>query len=122
MDNFQKTLIEAYYYIIIADGMLDPKELSFGNLMIEKENIERSEFEDELDELANTNVDIIKKQLRDHLSELPKEQQLKIVAYMVKIADADGSKDPSELTSIQKIIEGFELHINDIIKMKQQLI
>lgn len=121
LNTFKKTLIEAYYYIMIADGLVDPRELSFGNLMIEKEEITREDFEKELDEMSITDVGEIKEKLKTSMQSLTKEQQLKLVAYMVKIADADGTKDPSEMTSIQKVMEGLDLHINDIIKMKQQL-
>ena len=121
LNTFKKTLVEAYYYIMIADGLVDPRELSFGSLMIEKEGITREDFEKELDEMSITDVDVITQNLRESMLALTKEQQLKIVAYMVKIADADGTKDPSEMTSIQRVMEGLELHINDIIKMKQQL-
>ena len=121
LNTFQELLISAYYYILIADGMVDRKELSFGNLMIEKEKINKADFEDKLDELSDRDVDQIREEIKHSLKNQPHEKQLKIVAYMVKIADADGVKDPHEMTSIQRIMQGLNLHVNDIIKAKRDL-
>ena len=121
LNTFQELLISAYYYILIADGMVDRKELSFGNLMIEKEKINKADFEDKLDELSDRDVDQIREEIKQSLKNQPHEKQLKIVAYMVKIADADGVKDPHEMTSIQRIMQGLNLHVNDIIKAKRDL-
>ncbi len=122
LNTFQDLLVSAYYYILIADGMVDPKELTFGNRMIEKEGIQKDDFENKLDELSNQETSIVEKYIKDSLKKESHENQLKVVAYMVKIADSDGVKDPHEMTSIQSITDELNLHVNDIIKAKEKLI
>ena len=121
LNTFQDLLVSAYYYILIADGMVDPKELTFGNHMIAKEGIDKSDFSDKLDDLSNQETNVVRDYLKEGLKNESRENQLKIVAYMVKIANADGNRDPHEMTSIQDLTKDLNLHVNDIIQAKTKL-
>ncbi len=119
---FRETLVIAYYYIIIADGIIDPKEVEFGKSMIVKEGIEKDDFDKKIEILKDTSQVHIKDMLKDAMKKLSAVEQVRIIAYMSKIADSDGFRDPSEMSSIQEIYKELHLHLNDIIREKESII
>lgn len=118
---FQKTLIKAYYYLIIVDGMVDPKELSFGSHMIETEGIDRENFEILLDTLNDESPEKVKSSLIEDIQQLSKDEQVKIVAYMSNLADADGITDVSEKDIIHDLYHELHLDFKEITKARQYL-
>lgn len=120
--TFQETLVIAYYYIINADGVIDPKEVTFGEMMIKKENIRAADYHTKIQELKNLGQDRLKSLLKEMMTKLNSVQQVKVVAYMSKIADSDGFRDPSEMSSIQDIYNGLHIHLNDVIRVKESIV
>jgi len=120
-NSFRETLVIAYYYIVIADGIIDPREVAFGENMIKKEGIEKADFSKKIEILKNTSHENIKEMLKDSLKKLNPVQQVRIIAYMSKVADSDGYRDPSEMSSIQEIYKELHIHLNDIIREKEAI-
>lgn len=121
LSPFQKTLIKAYYYLIIVDGMVDPKELSFGSQMIETEGIDRGNFEDMLDTLNDEPSEDVKASLIHDIQQLSKSEQVKIVAYMSNLADADGITDVAEKDIIHDLYHELHLDFKEITNARQYL-
>ena len=120
-DNYTEALITGYYYVLIADGKVDPKELHYGKAMIEKEGITLETFESALDKLSKVKASKIMDMLLEKLDKLEVEKQTRVIAYMIKVSNADGERDASEISSIQDITNHFSIHINDIISMKEKI-
>lgn len=120
--TFKETLVIAYYYIINADGIIDPKEVSFGEQMIKKEDIRASDYHTKLEELKSLSHNELKLKLKDMMTKLNSVDQVKIIAYMSKVADSDGYRDPAEMSSIQEIYNGLHIHLNDIIRVKESIV
>ncbi len=119
---FRESLVIAYYYIVIADGIIDPREIEFGETMIKKEGIDKGDFDKKIEILKNTSKDHIKEMLKDCMKKLTPIEQVRIIAYMSKVADSDGRRDPSEMSSIQEIYKELHLHLNDIIREKESIV
>ena len=120
--TFKETLVVAYYYIINADGIIDPKEVSFGEKMIKKENIRESDFNLKIEELKSLDHEQLKDMLKGLIKHLNTVEQVRIVAYMSKAADADGFRDPAEMSSIQDIYKELHIHLNDVIRVKETIV
>lgn len=121
LSAFKKTLIKAYYYLIIVDGKVDPKELSFGLRMIDEEGIDRENFEELLDTFNNESSHKVKESLIEDIKLLSKEEQIKIVAYMSNLADADGITDVSEKDIIHDLYHELHLDFKEITNARQYL-
>ena len=119
--TFKETLVIAYYYIINADGIIDPKEVAFGERMMKTEKINETDYNLKLEELKALDHEQLKTILKQAIKELNTVEQVKIIAYMSKIADADGYRDPSEMISIQDIYSDLHIHLNDIIRVKETI-
>ncbi len=120
--TFKEALVIAYYYIINADGIIDPKEVSFGQRMIKQENIRESDYNTKLEELKSLSHEDLKHALKEIMKKLNSVEQVRIIAYMSKVADADGYRDPSEMSSIQDIYSDLHIHLNDVIRVKESIV
>ncbi len=119
-DYFKETLIKAYYYISSADGAFDDKELEFGDKMIQKESIDKSEFQKKIDSYNCDTPECIIHSLKDDLKKLNRNEQIKIIAYMSNIANSDGFMDPSEWKMIYNLYKNeLNLDLEEIIKAQK---
>lgn len=122
LTNFQKVLIKAYYYLIIVDGKVDAKELTFANKLIKREEISRENFDATLDSFDYESSDNIRKSLIEDLEGLSKPEILKIVAYMSLLAESDGFTDPNEKDILFDLYEKFGLNFKDVLKERENLV
>lgn len=121
LNHFQRTLVKAYYYLVIIDGKVDPKELTFGSEMIHKEGIYRDMFEELLDSFSLMPGEQIKSSLIDEIRMLTQPEQIKIVAYMSSLADVDGVTDVSEKDIIHDLCFELQIDFKEIINARQDL-
>lgn len=119
---FKDTLIKAYHYIVHADGKIDDKEVELGRQMIAKENISEGDFAQKMETLNNQKPEEIIKTLRVDLKKLKKEDQIKIVAYMSNLANADGFMDPTEWRMIYQLYKDeLDLNLDDILAQQKKI-
>lgn len=119
---FKDTLIKAYYYIANADGKIDDKEVELSNKMIAKENIDKAVFDKKINSFENIELNQIMESLISDLKKLPKTDQIKILAYMSNIANADGFMDAAEWKMIYNIYKReLDLELEEIIKVQKQI-
>lgn len=121
LNRFKKTLIKAYYYTVIVDGKVDPKELTFGSDMILKEGVKREDFDEMLDALSSVPREEVRFSLAEDIKQLPKDEQIKVMAYMSSLADADGDTDVSEKDIIHELCYKLGIDFKDIIHARQNL-
>lgn len=121
LSAFKKTLIKAYYYVVIVDGKVDPKELTFGSDMILKEDIHREDFDDLLDSFASVPQEEVKSSLTEEIKLLSKKEQIKIIAYMSSLADADGITDVSEKDTIHDLCYKLAIEFKEVINARHRL-
>jgi len=119
-DYFKDTLIKAYFFISNADGKIDAKEIAIGHKMVLKEQINQEEFQRKIDSYNCETPECIVQSLKSDLKKLSKDQQIKIIAYMSNIANADGFMDPVEWKMIYNLYKNeLNLNLEDIIKAQK---
>ena len=106
---FKQTLVRAYYYIMVVDMKIDLKEISYGTSMIEKEKIDRTEFDQLIDGYTYEDINEVKSQLAKQMEELSFDQQLRILGYMTQMAEVDGEVDPKEHATIKELCDRFKI-------------
>ena len=122
LDIFKETLIKAFYYISTADGKVDDKEKEMGKKMIQKESIDNTEFQKKIDAFNCETPDCIIHSLKDDLKKLKRDEQIKIIAYMSNVANADGFMDPSEWKMIYNLYKNeLKLNLEEIITMQKKI-
>lgn len=119
---FKETLIKAYNYIARADGEIDEKETALGKKMIRKENILEDEFNDRMIAFSSQEHDALVVSLKSDLKKLEKDEQIKILAYMSNIANADGFMTADEWRIIYKLYkEELQLQLEEILAVQKEI-
>ncbi len=111
-----------YYLIIIADGVISEKEIHMGKLMCDHEKFDYDAFEKLIAQYKTMDHQNIMNNCVRVLSNYPYEYQVKCLAWMMKIANADGFMAPEEWKLIYCIYKK-ELNLNqqDIINLQREL-
>jgi len=122
----QKDFIEGissfYYLMICADGIIDRRELQWGNIMLEAEKIDKKDFNSRLDQYSTIDKDIILESCLQALKKCSTALQLRCVAWMGLIANADGFMAPKEWELIFTIYSHeLELDLKNILDMQKEL-
>lgn len=121
--KFQSVIAKLYFLLIHADNTLNDKEVSFGKRMVSHEKLDMAEFERELSSLKSRPHEKIYQDCLGELKRLPKDEQIRCIAWMCVVANADGFMDKTEWQFIYKIYHK-ELHLplNEIMKIQNDLI
>lgn len=108
--------------LINADGKVNERELLLGKLMLEAEALPTDKFESELDELKAKSMTSLLSVGITALKKLPPNQQLRSVAWLCVIANADGFMDKDEWKLIYKLYhDELNLKLDDVMKTQKEL-
>jgi len=119
---YKNTLIKAYYYIILADGVINEKELAFGEKMIRKEDIDQNLFNKKMKSFESEKLESLIVSLKSDLKKLKKEEQIKIIAYMSNVANSDGFMDQTEWKMIYDLYKNeLNLQLEDILQAQKTI-
>ena len=121
-EKCQEALIALYYLIIVADGVISPRELDIGNLMIRDESIDEQFFRNKMEELRVMDKESLYQYGIELIKDCPEERQIKAVAWMSNIANSDGFMDPKEWALIYKIYhKELGLDLEKIMSVQKKL-
>jgi len=114
--------IALYYLMIIADGVISPKELDMGNLMMKHENIDETFYHHKMESFRNLNKNELLNTCIRNLKNCSKDDQIRAVAWMSNVANSDGFMDPKEWALIYKIYnKELKLDLNQILEVQKEL-
>ncbi len=120
--NYQSIIIRLYFLLIYADGEVSEKEVSSARQMIATEGILEPDLMAQLALLKNKAKEVIYKEAIDGLKKTERSKQLRIVAWLCVLANADGFMDPAEWQLIYKIYhKELALPLNEIFDVQKQL-
>ena len=120
--NFRSTLINLYFLLINADGKVNERELLLGKLMLEAEGLPADKFESELADLKARSLTSLLSIGIAALKKLPQNQQLRCVAWLCVIANADGFMDKDEWKLIYKLYhDELTLKLDDVMRTQKEL-
>src|SRR5258705_4249501 len=94
--NHKPVLVKLYYLLIHADGDVNEKELIAGKQMMMAEDINDFEFDRLHDSLKKRNPSVVHSECVEELKKLDHEKQVRCIAWLSAIANADGFMDKSE--------------------------
>ena len=120
------TIAKLFYLLTHADGDVNEQELAMVRQMISHERLNENIFFQEVERLDFLSIEEI---LSDCLEEMREEQaydQIKYIAWMCLVANADGFMDQAEWQLIYNIYhKGLGINLQDImekqLKLKQML-
>ena len=120
--SFKSIIIRLYYMLIHCDGKVNEGEIALGKRMMEAENINEAEFDRLLAELQERDLAAIHKESITELKKLPKPMQIRCIAWLCVLANADGFMDRAEWQFIYKIYHReLQLPLDVIMGVQKEL-
>jgi uncharacterized tellurite resistance protein B-like protein len=120
--NFKEVLTKLYFILICSDGNVNEKEVSYGRKMVEAEGIDEQYFFSQIKLLEVNNQQGLLPEAITHLKKLNREEQMRCIAWLCVIANADGFMDKAEWAMIYRLYHK-ELHLplDEIMKIQKNL-
>jgi len=120
--NFKSIISSLYYLLIYADGKINDREVSLGKLMIKEEGFDDAEFDKLMEGLTGKDRTKLLADCVIALKKLVIKQQIRAIAWMCVIANADGFMDKQEWMLIYKIYNTeLKLSLDEILKEQKEL-
>jgi uncharacterized tellurite resistance protein B-like protein len=112
-----------YYMMINLDEKVNDKELSLGRQMVTIEGFSETEFTRQLERVKLLDANALNNEILSDLRKLTKVQQIRCIAWMCVIANADGFMDKKEWQFIYKIYhKELQISLDEIMKVQNELI
>lgn len=120
--DYKSTLTDLFFLLIYADEKLSDNEVVRGKQMMIAEGINETKFNLRIEELKRKSKDSIYKDCAIGLKKLTKELQIKAIAWLCVVANADGFMDKNEWMLIYKIYHTeLNLKLDEIMKIQREL-
>lgn len=101
--DYLKAFAKLYHLLIHADGHVNSKETGYGRIMLQTDDINEKDFETELVLIAKQDHALILQQGIEYLKKLQYNHQLRCIAWLCIIANADSFMDNAEWSLIYSI-------------------
>jgi uncharacterized tellurite resistance protein B-like protein len=120
--NYQLVICKLYYLLAYADGSINDKEAAVAKQMIKTESISDDYFNLQIQLLNSRDKVSLYSECVQELRKLDEKNQIKIVAWMCVVANADGFMDRAEWQLIYKIYhKELGLPLNEIFSAQKEL-
>ncbi len=121
--EFKTIITQLYFLLIYADGIIDEKEVAVGKLMVKSEGLNEEEFNAALELLKSRDQIALYKNILVGLKTLSRKLQIRAVAWLCVIANADGFMAKTEWQFIYKIYHReLNLPLDEIMKAQSELV
>lgn len=119
-----KSVITKLYFLLVhADNKLNEREIAIGKQMVQCEGISETTFHSQLAIFKDQPVEVLYKEALGELKRLDLDTQIKCIAWMCVIANADGFMDQKEWQFIYKIYhKELDLPLHRIMKVQNDLL
>lgn len=108
--------------LVYADGTLNEREIAQGKLLVIMEGIEENEFNSLMETLKSKNQATLLTDSLAALKKLSRKQQIRCVAWLCVVANADGFMDKTEWHFIYNIYhKSLNLPLDEIMAVQKQL-
>lgn len=120
--NFKEVLTRLYFILICSDGNVNEKEVSYGRKMVEAEGIDEQYFFSQIKLLEVNNQHELLPEAIVGIKKLSRDEQIRCIAWLCVIANADGFMDKAEWQLIYKIYhKELNLPLDEIMKKQKTL-
>jgi uncharacterized tellurite resistance protein B-like protein len=121
--NLNSALIKLYFLLVHADGEVNEREVQLGNQMAKVEGISETEFNVALGMLGKRTATNIYDEGIEELKKLDYQKQIRCVAWLCVVANADGFMDKTEWQFIYRVYQKeLGLNLDEIMKMQKELL
>lgn len=108
--------------LIIADGTISEKEITSGDHMINIESLNETEFKIQMTSAKSKDQASLLQECLAGLKKLNRNQQIRIIAWLCVVANADGFMDRAEWQLIYRIYhKELDLPLEEIFKVQKEL-
>lgn len=119
---YNTILIRLYYLLICADGSLNQKEIDAAKQMVAAEALSEIEFQAEMKALPGRDQTLVYSECIRAMKLLSHTQQIRIIAWLCVLANADGFMDRAEWQFIYKIYQKeLTLPLNEIFQVQKDI-
>ena len=120
--DYKTTLSSLYFLLVHADGHVNEKELVRGKQMMKAEEIDEIKFNALMEKLKLQDQNSIYSDCAKAIKRFDIKSQIKCIAWLCVVANADGFMDKKEWILIYKIYQTeLNLQLDDIMKMQKDL-
>jgi len=121
--NYMSVFAKLYHLMVRVDNNINEKELTIGKQMISIEGFSETEFNNQLEKLKKAESGFVYTDCVKDIIRLERVQQIRCIAWMCVIANADGFMDKTEWQFIYKIYHReLQIPLDDIMKVQNELI
>ena len=121
--NFKTTLSKLYFLLVHADGVVNEREVAIAAQMIKSEGIEEKDFSVWMESFKKRNPATLYAESLEELKKMDHQKQVRCVAWLCVVANADGFMDKDEWRFIYKIYcTELGLNLDDIMRTQKELI
>jgi uncharacterized tellurite resistance protein B-like protein len=121
--NHKTTLIKLYHLLVNADGSINEKEVVAGRQMTKAEGIIEFEFDRLIDSLKKRNPNVVYSECVEELTKLDHEKQVRCLAWLSIVANADGFMDKTEWHFIYQLYhKELGLQLAEVMKKQKELL
>jgi uncharacterized tellurite resistance protein B-like protein len=122
MNPYTFVLSKLYFLLVYADGSVNEKEAATAKHMIKSEVIHENDFKTLMEVLKSKNKEALLAETMVAAKKLDVKQQIRIVAWLCVVANADGFMDRAEWQLIYKIYhKELNLPLHDIFAIQKEL-
>ncbi len=120
--NYKSIMTSLYYLLIYADGKVNERELFLGKKMMAAEGFEENGFEAILESLKSKDKSALLLECIGGLKKLEIKLQIRCIAWLCVIANADGFMDKQEWILIYRIYNTeLKLSLDEILTIQKEL-
>lgn len=120
--DYKTTVSSLFFLLVHADGEVNEKELLRGKQMLKAEGIDESKFNSLTESLKLRDKNDIYTDCVKALKKLDAKTQIRCIAWLCVVANADGFMDKKEWMLIYKIYQSeLSLQLDEIMKVQKDL-
>jgi uncharacterized tellurite resistance protein B-like protein len=120
--NYNTLIARLYFLLVYADGTVNDKEVSIAREMVRIEGLNEEEFSVQLAMAKSRDKEELFMDSMLGVKQLSYSQQVRMIAWLCVIANADGFMDRGEWQLIYKIYhKELNLPLHDIFSVQKDL-
>ena len=120
--DYKSIITKLYFLLIYADGHVNDNEILTGKHMAKAESMAEEDFRVEMELLKSKDSYALLSECIKDLRKLPRNQQIRIIAWLCVVANGDGFMDKAEWQLIYKIYhKELGLPLDEIFKVQKEL-
>jgi len=120
--TYHSIITNLYYLFIHADGKVNETEVALGNQMAQAEGIQLDEFKTQMVLLKSKDATKVYAESLAELKKMDRDQQVRCIAWLCEVANADGFMDRTEWQFIYGIYhKELRLSLDEIMAKQKEL-